>query len=352
VDTELTAELDTSIGDVDVDVDVTGNITATWSPTVPVDTAAGVFSDVVHLSINFDLRFVEDDFDSDVAVNETVEFVLAYSVGFVEVEFGDTLYRLLQAVVDGKAYGEFEEFEDIVGLHFTVPPLLTIDGRADGEAVSGDLALHDIRLTHTLYGKAFLDAILDHPAVTGVPIHIEGKGKARADGTLKVAMDGTTVALDRKVKLEVNQRIDATSTTLELELKEGKTNTTIPIAIQPAAAGAIDISIDGFVPQTGTGKTRELESEGVLRLAGLAYPITCSEKLDLKNDGTHKHTYKFRQAGNDKVILKTTATSTSAADFTFKAFKPKLFRLTIPKKQVTDFVADVVEPAPPPALGR
>jgi len=76
------------------------------------------------------------------------------------------------------------------------------------------------------------------------------------------------------------------------------------------------------------------------------------EKLELKNDGTHKHVYKFRQAGNDKIILKAKATSTSAADFTFKAFKPKLFKLEIPNKQVTNFVADVVDPTPPPELGR
>ena len=77
VDTQLHAELDTSIGDVDVDVNVTGSLTATWSPTIPVDTAAGIFSDVVVLSLAFDLRFVENDFDSDVTVNETIEFVLA-----------------------------------------------------------------------------------------------------------------------------------------------------------------------------------------------------------------------------------------------------------------------------------
>jgi len=350
VDTQMHAELDTSIGDVEVDVDVTGSITATWSPTVPVDTAAGTFSDVVHLSLAFDLRFVENDFDSDVTVSETVDFVLARSVGFVEVQLDDTIYRLLRAVVGEETYGDFAQYEDIVGLHFTVPPLLTLDGRADGEAVSGNLALHDIRLSHTLYGKAFLDAILDHPAVTGVAIHLEGKGKARADGTLNVTMNGETVVFDQKVKLKVKQLVDATSTTLDLVVKEGKTEVIIPIGIHPVAADFVDITIDGFVDKsTGTSKTRQLESEGVLRLGDLAYPLACSEKLELKDSGKRKHTYNFRQSGNDKVILKAIATSTTAVDFLFTTVKPKLFRLAIPKKQVIGVVADVVEPAPPAA---
>jgi len=346
IDTQMHAELDTSIGDVDVDVDVTGTLTATWTPSAPVDTAAGIFTDVVVLSLAFDLRFVENDFDSDVTVNETIDFVLARSVGFVQVQGGDTIYRLLRAVVGGQTYGDFAQYEDIVGLHFTVPPLLMLDARADGEAVSGDLALHDIRLAHTLYGKAFLDAILDHPAVTGVPIHLEGKGKARSDGALNVAMEGKAFVFDEKVTLKVKQLVDTTSTSLDLLLKVGQTKATIPIAIHPLAAGDVDITIDGFVDQsTGTSKTRQLESEGVLRLGDLSYPLACSEKLELKNSGLRKHIYKFRQSGNDKIVLKATATSTSAADFTFKAFKPKFFRLTIPKTQVTEFVADVVEPA-------
>jgi hypothetical protein len=352
VDTQLQAELDTSIGDVDVDVDVTGSLTATWSPTVPVDTAAGLFSDVVLLSLAFDLRFVEDDFDSDVTVSETVHFVLARSVGFVEVRLDDTIYRLLRAVVGGETYGDFAQYEDIVGLHFTVPPLLALDARADGEAVSGDLALHDIRLSHTLYGKASLDAILDHPAATGIAIHLEGKGKARTDGALNVDMEGKTVVLDQKVILKVKQRVEATSTTLDLVLKEGKTKLTIPIAIQPLTTGTVDITIDGFVDtSTGTGKMRKLQSEGVLRLGDLTYPLACSEKLELKDSGKRKRTYDFRQSGSDKVILHATATSTSAADFTFDAFKPTLFKLAIPKKEVTDLVADVVEPTAPAAFG-
>jgi hypothetical protein len=355
VDTQLHAELDTSIGDVDVDVNVTGSLTATWSPTIPVDTAAGIFSDVVVLSLAFDLRFVENDFDSDVTVNETIEFVLARDVGFVQAGTGNTIYRLLRAVVGGQTYGDFTQYEDIVGLHFTVPPLLTLDARADGEAVRGDLALRDILLTHTLYGKAFLDAILDHPAVTGVAIHLEGKGKARADGALNVVMDGKAFVFDEKVTLKVKQLVDATSTTLDLLLKVGKTKATIPIPIHPLPAGTVDITIDGFVDQsTGTSKTRQLESEGVLRLGDLAYPLACSEKLELKNNGQRKHIYKFRQSGNDKIVLKATATSTSAADFTFKAFKPKFFRLAIPKADVTEFEADIVEPSSPAGamLGR
>jgi hypothetical protein len=345
VDTQIHAELDTSIGDVDVDVNVIGSLTATWNSTVPVDTAAGIFSDVVMLSLTFDLRFVENDFDSDVTFDETIDLVLARSVGFVQV---GTNYRLLRAVVGGQTYGDFAQYEDIVGLHFTVPPLLMLDARADGEAVSGDFALHDIRLSHTLYGKAFLDAILDHPAVTGVAIHLEGKGKARADGTLNVAMDGKTFVFDQKINLKVEQLVDASSTTLDLQLKLGKTKATIPIAIHPVAAGTVDVTIDGFVDQsTGTSKTRQLESEGVLRLGDLAYPLACSEKLELKNSGQRKRTYRFRQSGNDKVILKATATSTSSADFTFKTFKPTFFRLAIPKSEVTEFATDVVEPSSP-----
>lgn len=353
VNTEIHAELDTSIGDTDLDIDVTGSITATWSPTGPVDTAAGSFADVVMLTLAFDLRFFEDDFDSDVTVKDTVDFVLARGVGFVQARIDDTTYRLLRALVGAQTYGEFTQYEDIVGLHFTVPPLLTLDGRADGEAVSGDLALHDVRLSHTIYGRATLDAILDHPAVTGVAIHVEGKGKARKDGALQVEMDGKTVALDQTVKLNVKQRVDATSATLDLVLKVGKTKATIPIAIQPVAAGTVDIAIDGFVDQsTGTGKTRKLASEGVLRLGDLDYPLACSETLELKNNGQRKHTYQFRQAGSDKVVLSATATSTSAADFTIKSFEPKLFKLEIPKKQVTGLVADVVEPNPPTATTR
>jgi hypothetical protein len=346
VNTQIEAELDTSIGDVDLDVDVTGSITATWTPTAPVDTAAGRFEDVVLLSLSFDLRFFEDDFDSDVTVSETVDFVLARGVGFVQARIGDTTYNLLRAVIGGQTYGEFAQYEDIVGLHFTVPPLLTLDGRADGEALSGNLALHDVRLSHTIYGRATLDAVLDHPAVTGVAIHVEGKGKARKDGALNVDMDGKTVALDQKVKLKVKQRVDATSTTLDLVLKAGKTTATIPIAIQPVPAGAVDITIDGFVDQsTGSEKKRKLASEGVLRLGDLEYPLSCSEKLQLKNSGERKHSYEFRQAGSDKVVLSVNATSTSAADFTIKGFKPKFFKLEIPKSQVTGLVADVVSPS-------
>ena len=51
--------------------------------------------------------------------------------------------------------------------------------------------------------------------------------------------------------------------------------------------------------------------------------------------------------GNGQGNLNATATSTSAADFTFTAFKPTFFKLAIPEKQVTELVADVVEPTSP-----
>jgi hypothetical protein len=47
VDTELDADLDTGVGMVDLDIHVTGKITATWEPAGPVDTPAGRFVEVV-----------------------------------------------------------------------------------------------------------------------------------------------------------------------------------------------------------------------------------------------------------------------------------------------------------------
>jgi hypothetical protein len=182
VDTELDADLDTGVGTVDLDIHVTGSITATWEPAEPVDTPAGRFEDVVRLVIDIELRFLEDVFDSDVTVTERVDGVLARNVGFVQLRHGDTTYGLLRAVLDGVPIGDFPQYEDLVGLAFMVPPVLTLDGRASGEAAAGDFVLHDIRLSHALYGRAFLDAVLDHPTVTGVPIHVEGKAKARKDG--------------------------------------------------------------------------------------------------------------------------------------------------------------------------
>jgi hypothetical protein len=349
VDTQIDADLDTGIGTIDLDVDVTGSVGATWEPTPALDTSAGRFEDVVHLTIDVHLRYVEDALDSDVTVDERIEAVLARGVGFVEITVGKTTYRLLRAIVGGQPIGDFAQYEDIVGMTFTVPAVLTLDGRAAGEAVAGGIALHDIRLGHTLYGHAVLDAVLDHPAVTGVAVHLDGKAKARKDGALNVELDGKTVALDQKVKLKVKQRVDPTTTTLALQLKAGKVKTTVPITIHPVPASAVDVSLDGLVDQsTGSGNKRKLASEGVLRLGDLAYPVGCTENLELKKNGQHKRTYKFRQAGNDTVVLMMKAISTSAADFTTKAFKPKFFKREIPKKDVTDLVVDVVAPSSAP----
>jgi len=82
----------------------------------------------------------------------------------------------------------------------------------------------------------------------------------------------------------------------------------------------------------------------VLRLGEAAYPITCKETLKVKNNGVHKRTYKFRQTGNDNVVIAVEAKSTSAADFTVTSLKPKLFKLEIGKKKVSGIVAHVVGP--------
>jgi hypothetical protein len=157
--------------------------------------------------VDVELRFLEDVFDSDVTVSERVDAVLARGVGFVQLELGNATYVLLRAVIDGVAIGDFPQYEDLVGLSFMVPPLLTLDGRASGEAAAGDFLLHDIRLSQTLYGHGVLDAVLDHPTVTGVPIHLEGKAKARKDGGVGLDLAGKVVVVDRKVKLKVKHRI-------------------------------------------------------------------------------------------------------------------------------------------------
>jgi hypothetical protein len=348
VDTELDADLDTGVGSVDLDIQVTGTITATWEAAAPIDTPAGRFEDVVRLVIDVQLRFLEDVFDSDVTLTERVDTVLARGVGFAQLSLGDTTYALLRAVIGGVPIGDFPQYEDIVGLSFMVPPLLTLDGRASGEAAAGDFVLHDIRLAHALYGRAFLDAVLDHPTVTGVPIHVEGKAKARKDGGLNVELDGKVVVVDRKVKLKVKQRVDPFSTTLALDLKVGDAKTTIPITIAPVPAATVEVSLDGMVDtSTGGGSERKLSSEGLLRLGDVTYPITCKETLKVKKDGLHKRTYKFRQTGNDKVVIAVEAKSTSAADFTVTSLKPTLFKLEIGKKKVTGLAVEVVGPASP-----
>src|SRR5262249_15191460 len=156
---------------------------------------------------------------SDVTVHERIDGVLARNVGFVQLHRGDATYGLTRAVVNGVPIGDFPQYEDLVGLVFTVPPLLTLDGRASGEAAAGNVALHQIRLTHALYGRAFLDAIADHPSATGVPIHAEGKTKARNDGGLGLDLEGKVVVVDQKVKLKVNHKLYPGQTALTLVAK-------------------------------------------------------------------------------------------------------------------------------------
>ena len=345
VDTEADAELDTGVGRVSLDIQVTGTITATWEPAAPVDTPAGRFEDVVRLVLDIKLRFFEDVFDSDVTLTEHVETVLARGVGFVQLRRGDATYNLLRAVIHGQPIGDFPQYEDLVGLAFMVPPLLTLDGRASGEAAAGNLVLHDIRLAHALYGRAFLDAVADHPTVTGVPIHVEGKAAARKDGGLNLELEGKVIVVDRKVKLKVKQQLHPGETALGLVAKIGDTKTTIPITVAPVPATAVDVSLYGFVDtSTGSGSERKLSSEGVLRLGDVTYPITCKETLKVKDNGVHKRTYKFRQTGNDNVLIVVEAKSTSAADFTVTSLKPTLFKREIGKKKVTGIVAEVVGP--------
>jgi hypothetical protein len=220
VDTQFEAELDTSIGDVTVDVQVNGMVTSAWDPAAsPTVTPAGSFADVVTLSLDLALTFSEDEFDSDSTVKERLTFVLGRGVGFVQVGIGDTTYALNRAVVNGAPIGNFPQYEDIVGLAFTIPPVICLEGRARGDATTGDLSLHDIRLTHALTGKAQLDAVLDHPLASGVSVSIQGPAKARNDGRLKVDLEGKTVVLDQKVKFEIDQLVDPTSTSLDLTVK-------------------------------------------------------------------------------------------------------------------------------------
>lgn len=344
---------DTGIGSVDLDIHVTGNITATWEPMGAVDTPAGRFEDVVRLVIDVHLRFLEDVFDSDVTLDERVDTVLARGVGFVQIRLGDAPYLLRRAVIDGQPIGDFPQYEDLIGLSFMVPPLLALDGRASGEAAAGDFVLHDIRLSHTLFGRGILDAVLDHPTVTGVPIHVEGKAKARKDGGLGLELEGKVVVVDRKVKLKVNHRVYPDSTTLALDLKLGDAKTTIPITIAPVPASLVEVSLDGFVDtSTGSGSERKLSSEGLVRLGDIVYPITCKEILTVKKNGVHRRTYKFRQTGNDKVLILVEAKSTSVDDFTVMSLKPTLFKLEIGKKNVTGLAVEVVGPGSGAGVSR
>ena len=346
VDTEFNADVETDLGDVSVDVQVTGSVTSTWDPaTSPTVTPAGSFDDVVSLALDIVLKFSEDDFDSDETVDERIAFVLARGVGFVQFQSGDTTYALNRAVVNGVPIGNYTQYEDIVSLAFTVPPVISLDGRARGNASSGDFVLHDVRLSHALQGKAQLDAVLDHPAATGVPISVSGPTTARKDGRLKLDLTGKAVVLDQKIKLHVKQIVDPTSTTLDLTAKIGGTSVVIPIGIEPVVSGDVRIDLNGLVDQsTGSGGERTLTSDGRLLLGEVEYPIVAKEKLETKKDGTRARTYKFKPTGNDTVVVHAEATSTSAADFVVTKLKPTLFKLAIPKSQVSNVVPTVVAP--------
>ena len=90
---------------------------------------------------------------------------------------------------------------------------------------------------------------------------------------------------------------------------------------------------------------RTLVSDGRLHLGDVESPIVAKEKLKVKKDGTRQRTYKFRSPDNtDVVIVRTDATSTSAADFTITKLKPKLFKREVPKSDVSGITAQVVEP--------
>src|SRR5688572_18285540 len=264
VDTEFDAEVDTSIGDVTVDVQVNGMVTSAWDPAAsPTVTPAGSFADVVTLSLDLALTFSEDEFDSDATVKERLTFVLGRGVGFVQVGIGDSTYALNRAVVNGIPIGDFPQYEDIVGLAFAIPPVISLEGRARGEAASGGFSLRDIRLTHALAGKAQLDAVLDHPLAAGVPVSLQGPAKARKDGRLNVELKGKTVVVDQKVKFVVDQIVDPTSTTLDLTVKAAGTSVVIPVGIEPVVSGAVDISLDGLVDQSAEpGSERKLVSDG------------------------------------------------------------------------------------------
>ena len=347
VDTQFNADLDSNIGHISLDVHATGMITASWDPTMsPAATPAGSFSDVVGFTIDVSLHFAEDVFDTTGDVNERIVGVLARDVGFVQLQIGDGNYALVRAVVNGLPIGDFPQYEDIVGLAFTIPPVITLDNRAVGDASSGDFRLHDIHLAQALYGKTKLDAVLDHPAATGVPVSIKGPAKAKKDGTLNVDLEGNTKVQGKKVKFILKQLVDPTSTTLGLKVKLGKTSTVIPIGIVPVVSGDIRVSLDGLVDQSAkAGSERTLVSNGRLHMGDVEYAIVAKEKLKVKKDGTRQRTYKFRSPDNtDVVIVRTDAKSTSAADFTITKLKPKLFKREVPKKDVSSITAQVVEP--------
>jgi len=348
VDTVFDADLQTNIGQVDLDVHSTGTITASWDPaSSPTGVPAGSFADVVMLSLDVSLTFSENTFDTEGTVNEHIVGVLARGVGFVQLQVGDATYGLVRAIVNGVPIGDFPQYEDIVGLAFTVvPSLISLNGRALGEASSGNVALHDIRLSQTVYGKGQLDAVLDHPSATGVPVSIDGPIKSKKDGTGHVKLEGKTKVGDQKITFNAKQPLDPTSTSFDLTAKVGKTKVVIPIGIVPVVSGDVRVSFDGFVDESADpGSTRKLVSNGRLRIGEVEYAIVAKEKLTVKKDGTHKHVYNIKPVEkDDKTVVHVEATATSAADFSIFKLKPTLYKREVKKKDVSGIVADVVQP--------
>jgi len=346
VDTEFDADLETNVGSIDLDVHATGMITATWTPVAgPVATPAGTFTDVVGLTLDVSLNFFEDTLGSDGNVKITIDTVLARGVGFIQVTAEGTTYALVRAVVNGTPVGDFPQYEDIVAMSFAMPPVIVLNGRALGEASSGGITLHDVRLSQTVYGRGQLDAVLDLPSATGVPVSISGPTKAKGDGTLMVDLEGKTKVGDQKIQFHAKDRLAPTSTSLGLEIKVGKTSTIVPIGLVPIVTGNVRISLDGLVDQSAqAGSERKLACNGRLFLGDVEYPIIAKEKLKVKKDGTRKRTYNFKPTDKDVMTVHAEATSTSAADFTFSKVKPTVFKHEFKNSTVSGVAAEVVEP--------
>ena len=348
IDEVFDADLDTNIGQIDLDVHGTGTITASWDPAAsPVVVPAGSFADVFTFTLDIDLRFAEDELDTNGNVKERITAVLARGVGIVQVQIDDTSYGLVRAIVNGVPIGDFPQYEDLVGLSFTVtPPIMSIHGRVLGDAVSGDVALHGITLSQAIFGKTQLYATLDHPAAAGVPVSIHGPGKAKGNGTMHLTLDGKSPVGGKKIKFHTEQRLDPTSTSFDLRAKVGKTKTVIPILVEPVVSGDVRLSFDGFVDQSAqAGSTRKLSSNGRLFLGDTEYRIVAKETLKVKKNGTHQHTYNVKPVENtDKTVVHVEATATSAADFAVTKLKPTLYKREVNKKDVSNVVADVVQP--------
>jgi hypothetical protein len=347
VDTTFEAELDTNIGSASIDVHTTGTITASWDTTSAVTTPGGSFGDVVLFTLDVSLAFSEDRFDTSGSLKEHITAVLARGAGFVQIQIGDTAYAFQRAIVGGVPIGDFPQYEDLVSLAFSVtPPLVSLHGRALGDAVAGDVALHGITIAQAIFGKTELNAVLDHPAASGVAVYAKGPSTAKGDGRLRLELDGKSPVGDKKIKFHTAQTLDPTATSFGLNAKVGKTKTVIPISIEPVLTGDVRVSFDGFVDQSAAaGSTRKLSSNGRLVLGDVEYPIVAKETLKVKKNGTHLHTYNVKSVDNlDKAVVHVEAKATSAADFTITQLKPTLYKRQVKKKNVFNVAAEVVQP--------